>query len=242
MKKLFLLLALFLSVSAFAEDVIITKNSERINAIILEVNLDVIKYKKSDSPDGPTYTMVKDDIASVLYSNGQVDVFSVDDNNKTQTNQVTNQTQTNFQQSTSSYKTISRMNGEYYEDGKAISRDQYLSLAKKNCPMAYSQYKKGTSILNGGIAMLTIGAPSLAMGIIVFSGIVPIIPVGITMITGSALMAFGSTCICIGVPLCCVGPYKRKKSVETYNNGANQRDLSLNLVTSSTGIGLSLNF
>jgi hypothetical protein len=42
----------------FAQDVIVTKDSKRINAKVTEVNPDDIKYKNFDNPDGPTYTEV----------------------------------------------------------------------------------------------------------------------------------------------------------------------------------------
>jgi hypothetical protein len=60
-----------------AQDVIITRDAKKINAKVTEVNPGDIKYKKFDNPDGPTYTLPKNQIASILYQNGMVDVGSM---------------------------------------------------------------------------------------------------------------------------------------------------------------------
>ncbi len=69
----------------FADDVLITKNSQKINAKIEEVGLDVIKYRRSDNPTGPLYTISKKEIASVLYDNGTVEVFQTEQSLPVQT-------------------------------------------------------------------------------------------------------------------------------------------------------------
>ena len=56
-------------------DKIITKKSEVIEAIVLEVNVDNLKYRLTGSDTGPIYTILKKDVASVIYGNGQVEVF-----------------------------------------------------------------------------------------------------------------------------------------------------------------------
>jgi hypothetical protein len=42
----------------------------------MEVNETTIKYKKSDNPDGPTYSIAVKDVAKVKYKNGSEDVFT----------------------------------------------------------------------------------------------------------------------------------------------------------------------
>ena len=64
-----------LTCTCFAQDVIVTKDARKINAKVTEVNLSDIKYKNFDNMDGPTYTLLKSDIASILYQNGQVETF-----------------------------------------------------------------------------------------------------------------------------------------------------------------------
>jgi hypothetical protein len=79
MKKIKLFLAMwflttFLGV-CFAQDVIVTKDARKINAKVTEVNIDDIKYKNFDNQDGPTYTMLKSAVSSILYQNGTVETF-----------------------------------------------------------------------------------------------------------------------------------------------------------------------
>lgn len=76
MKKLFLLLfVLLMGVSASAQDIIVTKDGKKTEAKVTEVEVDVIKYKKYGDDNGPTYTIKKSDISTILYENGTVDVF-----------------------------------------------------------------------------------------------------------------------------------------------------------------------
>jgi hypothetical protein len=57
----------------FAQDVIVTRDAKIINARITEVSSDSVKYKNLDNLDGPTYTLPKSQIASILYQNGTAD-------------------------------------------------------------------------------------------------------------------------------------------------------------------------
>jgi len=75
MKKLLLLFLVFLSITAYSQDIIVTSNGNKIEAKVTEVEVDVIKYKKFGDNNGPTYTMKKTEIATILYENGNVDVF-----------------------------------------------------------------------------------------------------------------------------------------------------------------------
>ena len=77
MKKYFILLiATVLSICAFAQDVIVTKDSKKIDAKILEVSKSEIKYKEADNLEGPTFVLEVDDINSIIYSNGKVVLYN----------------------------------------------------------------------------------------------------------------------------------------------------------------------
>jgi TM2 domain-containing membrane protein YozV len=64
------------SVTVFAQDIIILKNGNDIQAIVLEVGTDDVKYKKFDNQNGPNYTLKKSDIFMIRYENGSKDVFN----------------------------------------------------------------------------------------------------------------------------------------------------------------------
>jgi hypothetical protein len=59
-----------------AQDLIVLKNGDDIQAKVLEVAQDEIKYKKQSNPDGPTYSIDKDFVFFVKYANGDKDMFS----------------------------------------------------------------------------------------------------------------------------------------------------------------------
>lgn len=77
MKKLtVLLMGLVIASLSFAQDIIVCKDSKRIDAKIIEVGQNEIKYKKFDFQDGPTFSINVNDISSIIYSNGDVAAFN----------------------------------------------------------------------------------------------------------------------------------------------------------------------
>ncbi len=76
------LLFSFITKSAFSQtitrnpDVITMLEGKKIDAIILEVNSNQVKYKKKNDPDGPTFTINKLDIQTILYGNGDIENFN----------------------------------------------------------------------------------------------------------------------------------------------------------------------
>lgn len=79
-KKFFISVAVFSLVSfrVSAQDVIITRDSKKIEARVLEVNEETIRYKKYSNPDGPEYVHPKNDIITIVYENGRVEVFEME--------------------------------------------------------------------------------------------------------------------------------------------------------------------
>lgn len=80
MKRLLLIaLAVVASMAAVsAKDIIVLRNSERIDAKIVQVTPDEVSYKKADYEDGPTFVLKISEISSIIYSNGDVQAFTVE--------------------------------------------------------------------------------------------------------------------------------------------------------------------
>ena len=77
MKQIIFIVLLWMSCTfIFAQDIIVTKQSEKIEAKITDVEQDCIKYKKFNYQEGPTYTIKKSEIASIIYQNGDVETFA----------------------------------------------------------------------------------------------------------------------------------------------------------------------
>lgn len=78
MKKLIYLCLVFLFtgvLSVQAQDKIYKKGGEVIEAKIIEIGVDEIKYRLFNVADGPIYTIEKDRIIKVVYDNGRVETY-----------------------------------------------------------------------------------------------------------------------------------------------------------------------
>lgn len=64
-----------------AQDIIVTKQSTRIDAKVLEISDTEIRYKKASNLEGPTYVMSTSEIVSILFANGEVQNMKQSNNN-----------------------------------------------------------------------------------------------------------------------------------------------------------------
>ena len=78
MKKLFILLLLALGINSTAQDLITRKNGQDVKVKIIEVGVSEVKYKRAENPNGPTYTVSKEEILLIKYENGQKEIFHSD--------------------------------------------------------------------------------------------------------------------------------------------------------------------
>ena len=75
LSMMMLLMALGMFSQEAANDVIITHDAQRIDAVITEVSAVEVKYKQANFPTGPTFVLAIEDIATIIYSNGKVQAF-----------------------------------------------------------------------------------------------------------------------------------------------------------------------
>ena len=69
------LICISLSFLTFAQDIITKRDGVDIEAKVLEVSDEYVKYKKFDYQDGPTYNVKKSEILIIRYENGSKDIF-----------------------------------------------------------------------------------------------------------------------------------------------------------------------
>ena len=69
-------IALLMVSATWAQDIIVTTDAKKIEAKILEVSKSEIKYKKTSNPDGPTFVISTDEITTIIYSNGEVELYN----------------------------------------------------------------------------------------------------------------------------------------------------------------------
>lgn len=76
MKKFLIIAILFVSTIGFSQDVITLADGRTVNAKILELTTEFVKYKKTDNLEGPTYTVPVNDLTKIKYANGSEDTFA----------------------------------------------------------------------------------------------------------------------------------------------------------------------
>ena len=57
---------------AGAQDIIHKKNGEEIPAIIVDVTIGVVKYKKLEKQDGPVYSIAREQVEKITYESGKI--------------------------------------------------------------------------------------------------------------------------------------------------------------------------
>ncbi len=78
MKKIILaLLCLLFAQVSLSQDVIVLKNGSKIEAKIVEISSQTVKYKLFTQPDGPLRSLETYEISEIVYEDGQYDKFDV---------------------------------------------------------------------------------------------------------------------------------------------------------------------
>ncbi len=230
----------------YSQDVIVLKNGDELKAIVSEVDLQVVKYKKFENPTGPVYTVEKSQVFMIKYENGSKDVF-------TEPVQVQPQPQTQPQiqkpepvaspavqpkPQTPAPKMdvpplLTSSRGEVYEDQHTLEPYKVRDMFARN-PEALSLYNSGKMTKGWGeffdwtsygfillwYLQYKAGAPNYYM---VLSGFIGF------SITGMILKGVGNS--------------KIKKAVLAHNSKIiNSTSIDLNLNIHADGVGLAIRF
>ncbi len=226
-KVLLTLFAVISTATMIADDIIVTKDSQRINAKIEEVGLDVVKYRRSDNLTGPLYTIAKSDIASVIYDNGTTEVFN---STSVETTSITSSSE-----SIENSETLPLLKWEsgVYNGVHKMSKEEVYILYQRISPEAYVLYNKGRKNQGWGIALVCVGGVNTILGVINAAGGSAI---------GYADIALGAGLVGGGAALISAGQKKMRNSVNTYNDKRNSTNISWNITAGQNGIGLAINF
>ena len=86
MKRLILLMQLVVtSVSIMlAQDIIITNDAKRIDAVVIEISDTEVRYQKGSNKKDPVFVISTAEIASIIFQNGDVKSFSAPKKSKSQ--------------------------------------------------------------------------------------------------------------------------------------------------------------
>ena len=69
-------LLFFWSISLQAQDLLTRRNGEEVQVKILEITPDVVKYRRTDNPDGPLISVLKAEVFMIRYANGTREVLN----------------------------------------------------------------------------------------------------------------------------------------------------------------------
>ena len=240
MKKFaFLVVSLFAAVfSAFSDDIIITTESEKIDAVIETVSETEVHYKKASNPTGPTFIINTSKIASIIYANGEVQAFKKTDiETKTEPEQKTENNIAGLQM----YKAD---NNKYVYNDITMNENEYVSFLQMNCPIAYEQYKLGNRRVNNAKGLLTAGIFADIAGIIMTVLGADFNSKGL-IAGGSVSMAVGTIFEIACIPTWIVGGRQRANAIDTFNStcaGKTQPQAYWSVNASQNGIGLAFHF
>lgn len=230
MKKLMFLLVLSVcAMTVFAQDIIIKRDATKVEAVITEVSGSEVKYKSYTNQEGPTFILSSDEIATIMYKNGEVQVF-----------EKKVEPTPNY-----GYRLTGPMayvDGFYYLNNKLITKTQLREHLMNNCKTAYNYYKKYSDMAIAGVALLGAGAGLDIIGIILSA------TGNRDGVTGLVITTLGSASTIAGVPLCAIGFIRRRRVYHIYNSRcANtafrvNKEVNLNVQASGDGVGLALRF
>lgn len=177
---LFTLILVFCSsMYAGAQDKIITKDAESIDAVILEVNLEDVTYRKADNPEGPVYRILKSDISTIIYGNGHVEVFNIskpekkprrnsghyrtDDDENAVTIGILGSGGCRFNPDNPMPITV--MNNFYTYNGYTINSETTLQIINSYDPSIGTQFQSGSRMITAGNVLACIGGAFLGAGL-----------------------------------------------------------------------------
>lgn len=269
MKKSFLFM-LFVALCNMlqAKDLIVTTDKESIDAKIIEVSDEEVKYKKLNNLNGPTFVLKTSKIYTVVYENGDVQVFtpsaSTQEQVKVPETQNTNNIGNVENSITPNYLSLSPVTSDRVLAGKHLSDKEWGNYLKDNCTIAYDQWNRGCKGVKKGWTFFIVGSA------LRLTGIVSLIAAnncyggdyywdsydncyyyddydyGLRcglFIYGFAATTVGSSLRIASIPLLATGYSRKRRSINTYNeNCANRSAAQLGLNVNSNGLGLSLSF
>lgn len=239
--KRFLLVFAFLAsvVITKAQDVIITKDSERIEAKITEITDNKVKYKKFDNLEEPEIILSAEKIASIVFANGEVFVFP---------SKTAQQHEQKYDIIIPNKNTLAgieyvpgtqlkRKNSAFYYGDKKLTNKQYESFLLENCELAYNKFKQADLQLVIGGSSFLVSLACLGVGAIYF----------IKNKMPPDIFLYGAVGGVILAPICIVAyNTKLNKSIELFNQNcaieSKKSNSYISFGVNSSRVGLSIYF
>jgi hypothetical protein len=258
MKKIFAILAaatamLFCASNASAQDIILTRDSQIISAVVLEISDAEIVYKTYDNQEGPNYRIATSNVQKIRFANGTEQVFTAPapvQQNVPQAFQSADR-QASYNPQAATPRVTGHMEhtgGDFEIGGSQIYEGEYRNYFNadefETVNGALRQRSSGKSLLITGGALAGVGIVFTAVGAttmwdwsgdnyyynswsaaLYYSGIV--------------FLSVGVTAMTVGAPLFCIGKARLNWAADSYNQ---RNAMSFNVVSGRNGLGLALRF
>lgn len=254
MRKIFTIVLLLLAITVSAQDIIITKDSQRIEAKILEISPTQIKYKKYTNLEGPTFIANLSDISSILYANGELQTFATPD---TIPQSITTQWQASNQPTPKPKPQTTRPRQEYpsqlppltiykTQGGYRTSQNKFISnesapyFFETNSPEAYNLFQKSESTITAGWCLLIGGVTLDILSIITFYSTPSPEVAGVYLKASTALAVVGGLMEISCIPTLIVGYNQRRRVVDVFNQTSRYQFQNTSPVALSFGISSQL--
>ena len=232
----------------YAQDIIITKDSRRIEAKIIEVTPTTVKYKKWSYQDGPDILEAKSNIAAIMWGNGEVEAF-----NSEEIVEKTKKIEEPFNIMVEKSKVekdenvtiitdlpyISKAGNTYKtSDGQYLSNKELKYYLEKNCIGAYDIWYSGELTRVAGWTLFGCG-----LGLDLISAISYGV-MGYYTPTSLACSITGGLCEIACIPTLIVGYTKKNKAINYYNSYCTKQttNVALNFGVAPNQIGFVLSF
>lgn len=250
--------------TASAQDKIITRDAQTIEGTVIEVNPYDIKYKRADNPDGPMFVMEKSEIATIIYSNGSVDVFNNDgadqqENRDFSDSRSYREVQGNSIRIGNPYdggclfdpdnpQPFKILNDEWAYGDKVVNYDTIYQILRMKAPDLSGQLMSNIRLGKTGIALFSVGAGIASMGLLFMIADADYVDglfwTGYGMLISGTMLALP-----VGVTMWSVGYKRRDRTVREYNARVNSmRDYSsvpeheFKLIQNKYGVGIAFTF
>lgn len=245
-KRVFILFLLVTAMQyCFAQDVIVTRNEERIEAKVEEISDTEVRYHRQDNLNGPVFVMSTSHVAAIVFANGEVKLFDKQMENKQQPSQDIQSGNNSFSLNWGKnveYASGTKMDltaGSFYYGKTYLSDAMYEAFLEGTCPDAASHYK--VAKVMGFLAEIFLYAGSGSCGWAAVDLLAGYSNAGVSWgVWGVALMI-------TSVPFYVVKGAMKRRSVEVFNENCSVKPLAaastdVSLRVSPTGVGLVMNF
>lgn len=249
------LMSVFCSLEASAQDRIITKDAKDISAYITEVNIDDIKYRRADNQDGPVYTLPKSEISTIIYANGAVEVFNDEPApDSRQSGSMQNQGNSRNQIigilgaggcyfDPDNPMPITRANNNYFYNGAAINATTAELIISSYDPSLSDGFKSAKSRMTAGNVLAGIGGGLIGGGL----GALIWADTETEVIAAGVLIGLGTIIgLPIAMPIFYSGQRECNSIVDRYNSHvqgyARKPSCEINFGAAPHGIGLTMAF